>query len=179
MAHVGQLGQHGGVHRAFKLGADHGFAGGAGGQLGHRAVGHQLAPADDEHAGAQGRDFGQYVGAENDGFIFAHLADELADFQNLVGVEAGGGLVEDEHVGVVDEGLGQAHALPVALAERANLLVLLAAQAHATHQLGHAGAQAGAAQPVHRADEFEVLVHVHIEVERVVLGQVAHVPAHV
>src|SRR5204863_6284045 len=46
--------------------------------------------------------------------------DELAGLDDLLGVEARGGLVEDEHVGVGEDGLGEADALAVALGEPAD-----------------------------------------------------------
>ena len=48
--------------------------------------------------------------------------EELADFDDLLGVEAGGGLIEDEDIGVVDDGLGDSDALAVAFGELADQL---------------------------------------------------------
>ena len=48
---------------------------------------------------------------------------QLADFDDLLGVEAGGGLVEDQDIGVVDDGLRQADALAVAFGKLADQLV--------------------------------------------------------
>ena len=49
--------------------------------------------------------------------LFAELADQLADLADLVGVEAVGRLVEDQQFRVVDQGVGQADPLAVALRE--------------------------------------------------------------
>ena len=51
--------------------------------------------------------------------IAGELLDELPRFDDLLGVEAGGRLVEDEDVGVVDQRLREADALLVALREPA------------------------------------------------------------
>ena len=67
--------------------------------------------------------FGQDVGAEDDGVVAGEAVDQLADFDDLLGIEAGGGLVEDQDVGVVDDRLGEADALAVALGELADQLV--------------------------------------------------------
>ena len=47
----------------------------------------------------------------------AELANQLAGLDALLRVEAGGRLVEDEDVGVVDDGLGEPDALPIALGQ--------------------------------------------------------------
>ena len=60
------------------------------------------------------------MGAQNDGVLAGQRLQQLADLDDLLGVEAGGRLVQNQDVGVVDDGLGQAHALPVALGELAD-----------------------------------------------------------
>ena len=46
----------------------------------------------------------------------------LAHVANLVGIQAGGRLVEDQHVGLVQQHLGHADALAIALGELADRL---------------------------------------------------------
>ena len=53
----------------------------------------------------------------------AELANQLPGLDDLLRVEPGGRLVEDQHVGVVDDGLRQPDALPVALRELAAVAV--------------------------------------------------------
>jgi hypothetical protein len=55
------------------------------------------------------------VRGEHDGVVPAQALDQLAGLDDLFGVEAGRGLVQDQDVRVVEDGLGQPHALPVAL----------------------------------------------------------------
>ena len=64
-------------------------------------------------------DLREDVRAQDDRVIAGEFLDELARFDDLLRVEAGGRLVEDQDVGVVDERLRQADALPVALRELA------------------------------------------------------------
>ena len=52
----------------------------------------------------------------------AQPADRLADLANLVGVQSGRRLVEDQHVRLVQQHLGHADALPIALGELADRL---------------------------------------------------------
>ena len=65
---------------------------------------------------------------KQDRFVLAELADRLADLVDLVRVQAGGGLVEDQHVGLVQEHLGHAHPLAIAARELADRLADHAAQ---------------------------------------------------
>ena len=85
-----------------------------------RVDGHDLALVDDDDALAGLRDFGQDVRAEDDRVIAGELLDQLARLDDLLRVEAGGRLVEDQHVGVVDQRLRQADALLVALRQLAS-----------------------------------------------------------
>ena len=75
---------------------------------------------EDEDAVADGIDFGKEVGGEEDGVARGEGLDEGADLAHLVGIESDGGFVEDEDIGIVDEGLGEADALAVALGELAD-----------------------------------------------------------
>ncbi len=76
------------------------------------------------------------MGGEEDGLAAAaKFDDEVFDLPGADGIEAGGGLVEDEEVGVVDEGLGEPEASLHALGILAD------------------GAEAGPAEPDH-VDEF-------------------------
>src|SRR5438132_1685149 len=73
------------------------------------------APGGDEaavvHNGGVGTDLlelGQDVAGEEDRHALGtEPADELADLAHFLGVEADGGLVEDEELGLVEEGLGE------------------------------------------------------------------------
>ena len=57
---------------------------------------------------------------KQDGLALAQLADRLADLVDLVGVQPGGRLVEDQHVGLVQEHLGHAHPLAIAARQLAD-----------------------------------------------------------
>jgi len=85
------------------------------GEVGGGVGGFDAAVVDDEDAGAGEFDFGEDVGGEEDGVVFAEFLDEVADGADLIGIEADGGFVEDEEVGVVDEGVGESDALAITL----------------------------------------------------------------
>jgi hypothetical protein len=57
---------------------------------------------------------GQNVRAQNDGVLAGQVFDEVASLVDLLGVKTGSGLVQNEHVGIVNNGLRQSHPLPVA-----------------------------------------------------------------
>ena len=86
------------------------------------------------------------------------------------------GLVEDEHLGIVNERLGDAHALAHTLGERADAAVGAAQQVDAPQHLARAAL--AIAQAAHRGDELQVAERRHVAVEWDVLRQVADAPAH-
>jgi hypothetical protein len=55
------------------------------------------------------------MGAQNDRVIARQRFDQAARFGNLLRIQAGRGLVQDQHVGIVDDRLGESNSLPVAL----------------------------------------------------------------
>ena len=89
-------------------------------QIGDGIDGDDFAVIDDDDFAARLFDFGQDVRAENDGVIAGEAGDQLAGFALLLGIEAGGGLVEDQHRRVVDDRLGDADALAVAFRKLAD-----------------------------------------------------------
>ena len=140
-----------------------------------RVDGHHLALVDDHHLLARLRHLGQDVRAEDDGVRAGELANELPRLDDLLGVEARRGLVEHQHLGVVDDGLREAHALPVALREAAALPVGHVGHPGALHHLVHATADV-LAHALDLGDKRQVLANRHVGVERRRLGQVARAP---
>ena len=92
-------------------------------QIAHRIGRHDLAFVDDDHLLAGLADFGKDVRAQNDGVIAGQALDQVARLIDLLGIEARGRLVEDQHIGIVDDGLRQADALAVAFGELPDQLV--------------------------------------------------------
>ena len=90
----------------------------------HRIGGHHLAFVDDDHLLAGLLDFRQDVGAQNDGVIAGKALDQIARLVDLLGVETRGRLVENQYVGIVNDGLRQADALAITLGKLAEQLVL-------------------------------------------------------
>ena len=70
---------------------------------------------------ADQRDLGKDVGAEQHGVIFAESADDFARFLDLPRVEARGGLIQQQYLGLAEQRLGETDALPVSLREFVDL----------------------------------------------------------
>ena len=105
--------------------------------------------------------------------LLADAPDELADVDNLVRVEARGGLVKDEHVGAVDERLRKAHTLPVALGELVNLLRDDGAESADLDRVGDGRFALRRRHAAELCEVVEIVEDHHLVVERHALRQVA------
>lgn len=85
---------------------------GLGEELGGGSLGEDLAVADDAEAVAEVFGLVHHVGGEEDALAGAfEFEDGVFDVLGGDGVEAGGGFVEDDYGGVVDDGAGEGDAL--------------------------------------------------------------------
>jgi len=82
-------------------------------QIAHGIRGHQLALVDNDDTFAGLFDFRQDVGAQNNGVVAGEALDQVARLVDLLGIESGGRLVQNEHFGIVNDGLCQADPLAV------------------------------------------------------------------
>ena len=77
--------------------------------------------------------------------VLCHAGQQLAQAHALLGVKAGGRLVQNQQLGVAQQGSGQQKALLHAAAVRRKPLVELVSQVdgrgHARHLAGHGGAR--------------------------------------
>ena len=103
-------------------------------------VGDDPAVGDDDGPRADGIHLLQDVGGDDDHLVGRHGLDQLAHLVLLVRVEAVGGLVQDQHRRVVQDGLGQADAAAKALGQRLDGLLQDAAE---LQPLDHVGRGAG------------------------------------
>ena len=88
------------------------------------AEGHQFPVGDDEDLVADGLNLRENVGAEDHGVGLAQLSDEVPDLDDLQGVQAHGGLIQNDDLGAAQQGLGDAHPLAVALGQGGDAAVL-------------------------------------------------------
>lgn len=91
-------------------------------ELGGSAVSYDAALGDKHYSRADGFDFFEDVGGENDsaaalgafavslGVRLGHFFDQATDFVLLVGIEAIGGFIHDQDIGFVQDGLSQTDA---------------------------------------------------------------------
>ncbi len=156
----------------------------------HRASGAQLrnqvlrcfagtdfATIDDDDAVAHQLDLTQDVCRKQDRVRQPELLDQVAHAPDLVRVEAVGRLVEDQQLGLMHEGIGEADALPVALREVADDLLAHLVQAAHLHHLADVLAQFTPREPLQRGPEIQIFPHPHVRVQRHVLRHVADAAA--
>ena len=136
-------------------------------------VGFYLAVVENDDAVTHGVDLLHDVGRENDRTLFAKVANEGSDLDELVGVEAGGGFIEDEQLGIAEERLGEADTLAVAFAQFADMLVTLRRQADAVDEVINNIGIPRFRDTGKSRHKLQVLGDVHLVVEGVVLGEVA------
>ena len=131
---------------------------------------------DDEQVVAHLLHLGEDVGAEDHGVLPGQGADQGADLQDLLGVQAHGGLIQNEHLWEAQQGLGQAHPLAVALGQVAQQPPPHTGDAGELHHPG------GLLPPVpfghlfQLGGELQILLRRHIQVEGRQLGQIADGP---
>ena len=82
-------------------------------ELGDGAVVDQLALVDEQQAIGHRLHLLQDVRGKENRLVAPELADRLANFTNLIGVEPGGRFVENKDIRFVQQDLGHAHPLPV------------------------------------------------------------------
>lgn len=121
---------------------------------------------------ARGLDLLHDVCREDDSAVRGEISYQLPDLDNLVGVETCCRLVEDYDFRVADEGLGNSDALSVAFGEGADFLVSLWRETRHPDKVVDALRLIGNA--VHSGHHREVFLYEHIEVEGIVLGEVAN-----
>ncbi len=91
--------------------------------------------------------FRQNVGGKDNGVVARQTLDQVARLDDLVRVESGGGLVQNQDVGIMDDRLRQSYALPVPFGQLPDFLVAdvgdRALFHHFIDALGQAGLSAG------------------------------------
>jgi hypothetical protein len=120
------------------------------GQLGLGALRDQLAAVDHQDAIARLADLGQDVAADDHAPPLGEPADHVAHADDLLRIEARDRLIQDDQLGVVDHGLGDADALLVAVRQRSDDLVFAAFELGELHHVGSRRATSAAPMPFSR-----------------------------
>jgi len=117
-------------------------------ELGHIAEGHELSPPDDGDALADPLHLVEQVRGEHhvDAVVGGHPLDEVQHLVALHGVEAVGGLVEQQQVGVVGDGLGHLHPLALTGRHRAERAEPLLAESDEVERIARSAARLVARQ---------------------------------
>ena len=136
-------------------------------------IGENPAARDDDGAVAYGVDLFQQMGRDDDGLACGHLVDELTHLVFLVGVQPVGRLIENEHLGIVEDGLRQPHPATIAFRERVDGLFQDRFQVQQTEDLVQPRPAVGSRQFTRVGDEFQERPGVHFRVTGRTLGQVA------
>jgi len=147
--------------------------------IGHGRVHDEFSLVDQAHAVTQHFDIRQDVGTEEHGFsAFLEPENDFAEHAPADGVKAAHGLVQHHKVRVIDEGLGQAHALEHAFAVLAQGDAQFQVQAELLGHFGDAPVQGRAVQGKHAAAHGQGLPPREVWVDGRVLGKKAHAFAH-
>ena len=112
------------------------------------------------------------MGTENDGMVAGQALDQVTGLIDLFGVEAGRGLVKNQYVGVVNDGLRQAYPLPVPFRELAQKLVLHVAYKAAVTYIVDALFKLGPGEALELAHESQIFGRLHFRIERRSFGQI-------
>src|SRR5262249_27847707 len=148
------------------------------GQLGDATLADDLAAVEDDAAVADQFHLAQKVRVEEDRRApAAQLVEDLADLAAADRIDAVGRLVEEDHVGVVYQRLGDAHALFHALGIGLDLVVHAALEADHVEDLADALLLQTGGHLQQAAVEVEQAGGGVILGEAVVLGQIADAPA--
>jgi hypothetical protein len=137
-----------------------------------RSVGDDAPPVDDDRTGANGLDFLEDVGRDDDRLVPGHLRDQLAHMVLLVRIEAIRRLVHDQHRGVVQYGLGEPDPTLVALGQRVNRLFQHRPQARAFDGQGDLGLVDCAIEASNSPDKAQECRGRHLAVGRRTFRQV-------
>ena len=130
-----------------------------------------------QHPVAQGGHLLHQMAAEQHRPALTASADQVACLHHLHRVQAVGGFVQQQHLGVGQGGLGQAHPLAVTFGQGADDLARHASQRVVGHGLVHRMPPRRAAQAFGSGHKVEIVSHPQGVVQRRFFRQVADVPA--
>jgi hypothetical protein len=145
----------------------------AGCQVVGRVHGHDAPLVDDHDAVAGLADLREDVRAQDDRVVAGERGDELSRLDDLLRVEARRRLVEDEHLGIVQQRLRQTDPLPVALRELAAVASGHVGDPRALHDRPDARDAITARDALDARAERQVVGDGHLRVQRRRLRQVS------
>ena len=144
-------------------------------ELGEGAVEHQTPAVDQQHAVGGRLGLVEDMRRDEQRLRRAQALDVVAKLADLVGIESGRRLVHDQDVGIVQQRLGQAHALLEPLRQPADRLLDHQPQRTQLDD-GVDAALEGLPELARLAEEGEQLERRHVGIQRAVLRQVSQAP---
>src|SRR6202034_911261 len=118
-------------------------------------------------------DLGQHMGGHQNGSLAGQLSYEIADGDDLAGIEPTGRLVENEQLRIVEQRLAYGDALPITPRQLPDWNLRHGLELE-TFRNGSNGESGGASeQPLEIRHELQVFVDPHVIVERRILR---HIP---
>ena len=147
-------------------------------QPGCGLLAHQAALVQYQDALANGTDLGQDMAAEQHRSLALETLDQLADFNDLVGIQTAGRFVQNENFGITDQSLGQAYALAVTMGQVAHQFAAHIVQARAVDEVIQVGLLAARWHFLDFSHEIQVRLDPLVGVQGHVLWHEADAPAH-
>src|SRR5699024_5093675 len=141
-------------------------------QVLRRVEGNQLAVGDNQDLFTDGLDLGEDMGAEDHRVGLAQLLDQVSDLDDLNGVQAHGGLVKDDDLGVAQQRLGNADPLAIALGQGVDALPPDLLDAGLFDDRIDLLPELLSPEPLSLADEAEIFLRRFVEIEGRLFGQI-------
>jgi hypothetical protein len=167
--------EHAGSRIVCRSEANFAFLARFGDDFSESSLGDQCPALENSHPIA---DFGQVrqdVRGEKDGFSHSlELLEDLPDFNARPGIESGSRLVENQHLGIVDQRAGQSQALLHSARERVNEGPLLATEINQVEKLLYESLSIPEGNPVGGRKKVEVLEDRHVAVDAETVWHVAN-----
>ena len=120
---------------------------------------------------------GKNVRGKNDGVISGETFDQVAHFDDLLGIEAYRRLIKNNHIGIVNQCLGDSYALLIAAGEALDELVALVFEAGFFDGVLDAAFRVYRRHIFYARDEIEIGVHGHVGIERRIFWEIADAAA--
>ena len=125
----------------------------------------------DENPGTHPLHFLQDVGAQQNGFIGREAPNQLPNSDQLIGIQAGSWFVQNQNLGVVNQGLGQTNALAITLGQLNNPLVRLRSQTRLLNDLLYSALRA--IHLIKSCHRKQIFPDIHVGVQRIAFGEVS------
>ena len=162
-----------GIARPANLGHDVPRQHQATGQFSRRVRGHNLAAVHDQDPVANGLDLRQDVTRQQHRVAARQPANQLPDLSDLVRVQPDGRFIQNQHIGVTQQTVGQSNTLPVPPGQAPDHVTVRVRQPEVRQHGIDPTVKHAARQPLQPAAKPQVLFDTHFGIQRHVLRQIA------